>query len=192
MIAIVKYNAGSTLSLSSMLTRLGYDNIITGDGEEISKASKIILPGSGEAAPAIKYLRDKELDRLIPSLKQPVLGICLGFQLMCRYTEETKTNCLGIFNSDVRIFPKHDRLPHMGWNDFISVWGDIFTGISRKDNVYYAHSHYAGICSVTTAICDYILPFSAAMKKDNFYGVQFLPEKSALAGETILRNFLEL
>lgn len=192
MIAIVKYNAGNILALSGALTKLGYDNIISDDGEEIRNASKIILPGPGDAAPAMKYLRDRELDRLIPSLKQPVLGICLGFQLMCRYSEETEMDCLDIFNTSVRMLPKHDKLPHIGWNDFISVWGDIFRGISRKDNVYYSHSHYAGICSTTTAICDYILPFSAAMKKDNFYGVQFLPEKSAQTGETILKNFLEL
>ena len=192
MIAIVKYNTGNNLSLSNALTRLGYDNIITDNGEEIINASKVILPAGGEAAPAMKHLRERELDKLIPPLRQPVLGICLGFQLMCRYTEEAKINGLEIFNCSVRMFPKYDRLPHMGWNDFISVCGDIFRGISRKDDVYYAHSHYAGICSNTTAICDYILPFSAAMKKDNFYGVQFLPEKSAATGETILRNFLEL
>ena len=192
MIAIIKYNAGNIRSVQNALTRLGYESLITDDRDEIRNASKVIFPGVGEAGSAMKYLKDKEMDKLILSLEQPVLGICLGLQLMCRYSEEADTKCLNIFNSDVRLFPKNDKVPHMGWNNFISVWGDIFRGVSRKDDVYYVHSYYAGISSSTTAICDYILPFSAAMKKDNFYAVQFHPEKSAMSGETILRNFLEL
>ena len=192
MIAIIKYNAGNIRSVQNALSRLGYESIITEDSNEIRSAAKVIFPGVGEAGSAMKYLKERELDKLILSLTQPVLGICLGLQLMCRYSEESDTKCLGIFNSDVKMFPRTDKIPHMGWNNFISVWGDIFKGISRKDDVYYVHSYYAGISSCTTAICDYILPFSASMKKDNFHAVQFHPEKSALAGETILKNFLEL
>jgi glutamine amidotransferase len=140
----------------------------------------------------MKYLMEKELDNIIVSLKQPVLGICLGLQLMCRYSEEGGTVCMKIFDSDVKLFPRVDKVPHMGWNNFFSVKGEIFRGISPKDNVYYVHSYYPEISSCTTAVCDYIVPFSAGMKKDNFYAVQFHPEKSALTGENILRNFLEL
>ncbi len=192
MIAIIKYNAGNIRSVQNSLSRLGYDSIITDDRNEIIKADKVIFPGVGEAGSAMKYLREREIDKIIISLTQPVLGICLGLQLMCRYSEEADTDCLNIFNSDVKQFPRSDKVPHMGWNNFISVWGDIFTGVSRKDDLYYVHSYYAGISSCTTAICDYILPFSAAMKKDNFHAVQFHPEKSAFVGETILKNFLEL
>jgi len=192
MIAILKYNAGNIRSVGNALARLGYESVITDDRNLIRNASKVIFPGVGEASSAMKYLREKELDTLILSLTQPVLGICLGLQLMCRYTEEAGTKCMNIFNCDVKLFPKTDKVPHMGWNNFISVWGDIFKGVSRKDDVYYVHSYYAGISSCSTAICDYILPFSAAMKKDNFYAVQFHPEKSALVGEKILKNFLEL
>lgn len=192
MIAIIKYNAGNIGSVQNALTRLGYESIITDNRDEIRNAARVIFPGVGEAGSAMKYLKNKELDKLILSLSQPVLGICLGMQLMCRYTEESNTKCLNIFNSDVQMFPLTGKIPHIGWNNFISVWGDIFRGISRKDDVYYVHSYYAGISSCTTAICDYIVPFSAAMKKNNFYAVQFHPEKSALAGEKILKNFLEL
>jgi glutamine amidotransferase len=192
MIAVIKYNAGNIRSVQNALARLGCESIITDDRNEIRNASKVIFPGVGEAGSAMKYLRDKELDKLIISLTQPVLGICLGLQLLCRHSEEGNTKCLNIFNSDVKLFQGTDKVPHMGWNNFISVWGDIFRGISRKDDLYYVHSYYAGISSCTTAICDYILPFSAAMRKDNFYAVQFHPEKSAAAGETILKNFLEL
>jgi glutamine amidotransferase len=192
MIAIIKYNAGNIRSVQNALLRLGYESIITDDSEEISRAEKVIFPGVGEAGTAMKYLKERELDKLIISLTQPVLGICLGLQLMCRHSAEADTYCLNIFNSDVKMFPATDKVPHMGWNNFISIWGDIFKGVSRKDDVYYVHSYYAGISSSTTAICDYILPFSAAMKKGNFYAVQFHPEKSSLVGEKILRNFLEL
>lgn len=192
MIAIIKYNAGNIGSVQNALNRLGFESLITDDKEQIRNASKVIFPGVGEAGSAMKYLKEKELDKLILSLTQPVLGICLGLQLMCRYSEEANTRCLNIFNSDVKMFHGTEKVPHMGWNNFISVWGDIFRGVSRKDDVYYVHSYYAGISSCTTAICDYILPFSAAMKKDNFYALQFHPEKSALVGEKILKNFLEL
>jgi imidazole glycerol-phosphate synthase subunit HisH len=192
MIAIVKYNAGNIRSVQNAVTRLGYRSLITDDKNEIIKADKVIFPGVGEASSAMNYLRDRELDLLIVSLKQPVLGICLGLQLMCRYSEEGDTKCLRIFDSDVRLFPQTDKVPHMGWNDFLSLKGEFFKGVSIKDDVYYVHSYYPEICSCTIATCDYILPFSAAMKKDNFYATQFHPEKSAAVGERILKNFLEL
>jgi len=137
----------------------------------------------------MKYLKERELDRVITSLKQPVLGICLGLQLMSRYSEEGNTGCLNIFDSDVKLFPDTDKVPHMGWNDFFSLRGELFNGVSKKDDVYYVHSYYPEISSCTIAACDYILPFSAAMKKDNFYATQFHPEKSAAVGERILKNF---
>jgi len=192
MIAILKYNAGNIRSVQNALNRLGYKSIITDDPSELSGAEKVIFPGVGEASSAIHYLRERRLDKTIISLKQPVLGICLGLQLMCRFSEEGDTKCLGIFDTDVRLFPPVDKIPHMGWNNFLTIKGDLFKGITLNDNVYYVHSYYAEISSGTLATCDYILPFSAAMQKDNFYATQFHPEKSADKGEIILKNFLEL
>jgi len=192
MIAIIKYNAGNIMSVSNALTRLGYESVITDDPETIFKAGKVIFPGVGEAGSAMKYLEDKGLDKIIQLLTQPVLGICLGLQLMCRYSEEGDTRCLGIFNSDVRLFPSVDKVPHMGWNNFFSVKGSLFKSVSPDEDVYYVHSYYPEISSATVAVCDYILPFSTAMQKDNFFGTQFHPEKSAAPGEKILKNFLEL
>ncbi|OFY39102.1 MAG: imidazole glycerol phosphate synthase, glutamine amidotransferase subunit [Bacteroidetes bacterium RBG_13_44_24] len=191
MIAIIKYNAGNIRSVRNALLRLGYDSMITDNRKEILKADKVIFPGVGEAGSAMKYLRQNGLDRLILSLEQPVLGICLGLQLMCRHTAEANTGCLGIFEADVKKFPRKDIVPHMGWNNFSSLNGDLFRGISLKDDVYYVHSYYAEISSSTLATCNYILPFSAAMQKRNFSATQFHPEKSAEAGERILKNFLE-
>jgi glutamine amidotransferase len=192
MIAIIRYNAGNIKSVQNALTRLGYESIITDDPAELNKADKVIFPGVGEASTAMQYLRTRGLDKTIRSLKQPVLGICLGLQLMCRFSEEADTECLGIFDTDVRLFPPVDKIPHMGWNNFLTMRGNLFKGISPDDDVYYVHSYYAEISSCTSATCDYILPFSAAMNLDNFYATQFHPEKSAEIGERILRNFLEL
>lgn len=192
MIAIIKYNAGNIRSVENAMHRLGYKCIITDDREEILRADKVIFPGVGEASSAMKYLKKKGLDELIVSLKQPVLGICLGLQLMCRHSEEGNTDCLKIFDSDVLLFLPVDKVPHMGWNNFFSVKGELFEEISLKDDVYYVHSYYPEISSCTIATCEYILPFSAAMKKNNFYATQFHPEKSAAVGERILKNFLEL
>jgi imidazole glycerol-phosphate synthase subunit HisH len=192
MIAIIKYNAGNIRSVQNAINRLGYESVITDDREELLNAEKVILPGVGEAGSAMRYLREKALDKLFVSLRQPVLGICLGLQLMCRYSEEGDTTCMKIFDTDVRLFPRVDKVPHMGWNNFFSVKGELFKGISPKDNVYYVHSYYPEISSCTIAVCDYIVPFSAGMKKDNFYATQFHPEKSAIVGEKILKNFLEL
>jgi glutamine amidotransferase len=192
MIAIIKYNAGNISSVQNALTRLGFKSIITDDAETILSADKVIFPGVGEAGSAMKYLTEKGLDKVILSVKNPMLGICLGLQLMCETTEEGNTRCLGIFNSKVKIFPPKAIVPHMGWNNFSSINGYLFKNITTDNNVYYVHSYYAEICEQTTAVCDYIQPFSAAMQKDNFYATQFHPEKSADIGEQILLNFLQL
>lgn len=192
MIAVIKYNAGNIRSVVNALSRLGQQCLVTDKTEEIYRAEKVIFPGVGEAGSAMRYLRERELDRVIISLKQPVLGICLGLQLMCRYSEEGSTECLKVFNADVRLFPKSDIVPHMGWDNFSSIDGELFKGITTEDDVYYVHSYYPEISSCTSAVCNYIVPFSAAMQKDNFYATQFHPEKSAATGEQILKNFLEL
>lgn len=192
MIAIIKYNAGNISSVQNALTRLGFKSIITDDAETILSADKVIFPGVGEAGSAMKYLTEKGLDKVILSVKNPMLGICLGLQLMCETTEESDTKCLGIFNSKVKIFPPKAIVPHMGWNNFSSINGCLFKNITTDNDVYYVHSYYAAISEQTIAVCDYIKPFSAAMQKDNFYATQFHPEKSADIGEQILLNFLEL
>jgi len=192
MIAIIKYNAGNIRSVGNALQRLGYEHVITDDRAEIMNAEKVIFPGVGEAGSAMRYLRQKDIDRLLMSLKQPVLGICLGLQLMCRRSEESNTGCLGIFDADVKLFPKTGIIPHMGWNTLNQIRGDLLSGISAEDDLYFVHNYYADISSCTTAVCNYLLPFSAAMQKDNFYATQFHPEKSSATGEQILKNFLEL
>lgn len=192
MIAIVKYNAGNIKSVQNALARLGYQNVISDDPAVLKKADKVIFPGVGEAGTAMKYLRKRGLDKTIISLRQPVLGICLGLQLMCRHTAEADTSCMGIFDTEVKMFPPVDKVPHMGWNNFLTLKGDLFKGVSLINDVYYVHSYYAEISSCTSATCDYILPFSAAMQFSNFYATQFHPEKSADVGEKILQNFLNL
>jgi glutamine amidotransferase len=192
MIAILKYNAGNIKSVQNALSRLGYKSIITDNPSELITADKVIFPGVGEASSAIHYLRGRGLDRTITSLKQPVLGICLGLQLMCRHSEEGGTKCLGIFNTDVRLFPPFGKIPHMGWNNCMTMNGDLFKGLTINDNLYFVHSYYAEISSCTLATSDYILPFSAAMQMDNFYATKFHPEKSGETGEKLLKNFLEL
>ena len=192
MIAILKYNAGNIKSVQNALTRLGFKSLITDDPGELIKADKVIFPGVGEAGSAMQYLMERGLDKTILSLKQPVLGICLGLQLMCRHSEEADTQCLGIFEAKVMLFPPVDKIPHMGWNNFLTIKGDLYKGVTINDDVYYVHSYYADICSSTSATCDYILPFSASLQRDNFYATQFHPEKSAGVGEKILQNFLEL
>ena len=192
MIAILKYNAGNIMSVKNAINRLGYESIITDNPDELRRAEKVIFPGVGEASSAMKYLTERGLDNLIISLKQPVLGICLGMQLMCRYSEEADTSCLGIFDTEVRLFPPVDKIPHMGWNNFFTLKGELFRGVSPEDDVYFVHSYYPEISAFTTATCDYILPFSASMQFENFYATQYHPEKSAGVGEKILLNFLEL
>lgn len=192
MIALIQYNAGNVRSVQNALNRLGQESIITDDLEIIKQAEKVILPGVGEASSAMKYLKDTGLNKGILSLKQPVLGICLGLQLMCETSEEGEAQCLGIFENKVKKFPVLDLVPQMGWNNFESVKGELFSGIKKEEDVYYVHSYYAECGAHTTAVCDYILPFSAALQKDNFYATQFHPEKSADVGEQILKNFLAL
>jgi len=192
MIAIIKYNAGNSRSVQNALQRLGFNSEVTDSPEEILKADKIIFPGVGNAGKAMNYLRNRGLDVLLKSTTKPLLGICLGMQLLCKWSEEGDTECLGIFDSKVKRFPEDLRVPHTGWNNFTSLQGKLFKDIDTNENLYYVHSYYADICSDTIAVCDYILPFSAAMNKDNFYGTQFHPEKSADTGSKILKNFLKL
>ncbi len=192
MIAIIQYNAGNIQSVANALERLDYAYQVTDNAAEIKAAAKVILPGVGEAGSAMTYLKDKGLDQLIPTLTQPVLGICLGLQLMCHYTEEGAVTGMNIFDIAVRRFPPGERVPHMGWNNMQDLKGGLFQGIGTEDDVYFVHSYYAACCAHTIAITDYVLPFSAALQKDNFYGVQFHPEKSAFSGSKILQNFVAL
>ncbi len=192
MIAIIKYNAGNIRSVQNALNRLECPSVITDDPGEIRKADKVILPGVGEASTAMKYLRDRNLDKLLISLSQPLLGICLGLQLMCGHSEEGDTECLGIFKTDVKKFPDEDIVPHMGWNNMTKLEGKLFEGLSSSDDLYFVHSYYAELCGSTVGVCDYIKPFSASLNRNNFYATQFHPEKSAQVGEKILRNFLAL
>jgi glutamine amidotransferase len=192
MIAIVKYNAGNATSVFNALSRLGCEALITDQPSEIRAAEKVIFPGVGEAGSAMRFLREKGLDRLLPALTQPVLGICLGMQLLCDFSEESATPGLGIFSARVRRFPPGDKVPHMGWNNLPERQGSLFEGIEASDDFYFVHSYYAEVCDQTTAVCEYIQPFSAALQRDNFFGVQFHPEKSGLVGEKLLKNFLNL
>lgn len=192
MIAILKYNAGNTQSVENAVKRLGYECVVTDDVQLLQSADKVIFPGVGQAATAMAHLKEKGLDRVLLNLTQPVLGICLGLQLMCRSSEEGDTAGLGIFDIDVKRFPPQDKVPHMGWNTLTALKSPLFEGISANDDVYFVHSYYAPVSKYTIAECDYILPFSAALQKDNFYAVQFHTEKSGSVGEQILKNFLAL
>ncbi|MEP6737783.1 MAG: imidazole glycerol phosphate synthase subunit HisH [Chryseolinea sp.] len=192
-LAIIKYNAGNIQSVSFALERLNVDFSITDDPAEISGADKVIFPGVGEASTTMKYLRDRKLDSLIIGLRQPVLGICLGMQLMCSYSEENSTNCLGIFSETVKKFePVGDmKVPHMGWNNLTFTNGWLDESL-ENEYAYFVHSFYVPVNAFTSAITEYIKPFSAAMKRDNFYAVQFHPEKSAGSGEIVLKKFLSV
>ncbi len=192
MITIIKYNAGNIGSIKNVLDQLGCESIVSDDTSEILKADKVIFPGVGEASSAMKYLKEKELDKTILSLTQPMLGICLGLQLMCKSTEEGRTECLGIFENTVRKFPPKKKVPHIGWNNFSSTNGTLFHNINNEDDVYYVHSYYANLSKQTIATCNYIQTFSAAIQHKNFYATQFHPEKSAKIGFKILKNFLQL
>jgi glutamine amidotransferase len=192
MIAIVKYNAGNIRSVKNALDRIGVESVITDDPEILNSAEKVIFPGVGEAGTAMSYLKERGLDKVIIALKQPFLGICLGMQLMCSHSEEKDTKCLGIFNENVRKFPPKGIVPHMGWNDFIKTEGPLFEGIATTDNMYFVHSYYAEVGEDTVGETDYLVPFTSALQKDNFYGVQFHPEKSADVGQKLLGNFLKL
>lgn len=194
-VAIVKYNAGNIHSVACALQRLGVEAIVTADKETLLSADKVIFPGVGAAETTMTHLRANGMDQLIKSLRQPVLGICLGMQLMCRYSEEGNTDCLGIFDTDVKRFvsqKQEDKVPHMGWNTIYHTRSKLFEGFAQEEFVYFVHSFYVPVSEFTAAQTDYILPFSAALQKDNFYATQFHPEKSGATGERILKNFLEL
>lgn len=197
-VAVVKYNAGNIFSVIHALQRMGVEPLLTDSAEELRAADKVIFPGQGEASNAMQYLRERGLDRIIPSLRQPVLGICIGQQLMCRHSEEGNVDCLGIFDAEVKRFipARHeDKIPHMGWNSLQLPDGersDLFKDFVQNEFVYFVHSYYVPVCMHTAAMADYIHPFSAAMQKDNFYATQFHPEKSGRVGRRILSNFLSL
>jgi glutamine amidotransferase len=191
-VVIVKYNAGNIYSVQLALERLGVKPRISDDPLLLQRADKIIFPGVGEASSAMGYLTDRKLDRVIIQLRQPVLGICLGLQLLCRYSEENATSGLGIFPVNVMKFPAGYKVPHMGWNTVSSLKGPLFNGVPENSYVYFVHSFYAEAHPAAAAITDYIFPFSAALRQDNFYAVQFHPEKSGKVGELILKNFLDL
>ena len=194
-VAVVKYNAGNIYSVIHALQRLGVTPVLTDNPEELQKADKVLFPGQGEASNAMRYLKEHNLDNVIRDLKNPILGICIGQQLMCRHSEEGNTDCLGIFDVDVLKFQpqRHeDKVPHMGWNQLENPTSDLFKGFSEGEFVYFVHSFYVPVCENTIATTNYILPFSAALHKDNFYATQFHPEKSGSVGERIIKNFLEL
>ena len=191
-IAIINYGAGNIQSIKFAFQRLGYEAVLTHDENEIKNSDKVIFPGVGEASSAMKMLKQSGLDALIPQLKQPVLGICLGMQLMCHSSEEGNTNGLGIFDCDVVKFSNEVKVPQIGWNEISELKTDLFRGIADRNHIYMVHSYYAPLCEETIATSEYGLPYSAALAKNNFFGVQFHPEKSSLVGEKILMNFLEM
>lgn len=191
-LAIVKYNAGNIQSVLYALERIGATAVVTDDPETLRSADRVIFPGVGEASTAMQYLRERNLDKLLAGLEQPVLGICLGMQLMCAHSEENDTECLGIFDTQVKKFSGGLKIPQIGWNTLTATTGPLFRHLNDAPFCYFVHSYYADICEETIAQTDYIVPFSSALARDNFYGVQFHPEKSAAAGEQLLRNFIEI
>jgi glutamine amidotransferase len=191
-VAIVKYNAGNIYSVVNALKRLGVEPLLTDDAEQLQKADRVLFPGQGEARGAMEYLKAHRLDEVIRNLRQPVLGICVGQQLLCQRSEEGDVDCIGVFDAEVKRFQpvRHeDKVPCMGWNRLTNVKSPLFEDDSY---VYFVHSYYVPLCEDTAATADYILPYSAAMHKGNFYACQFHPEKSGKVGERIIQNFLEL
>ena len=194
-VAIVKYNAGNIYSVVNALKRLGIEPMLTDDAELLMKADKVLFPGQGHAGEAMDYLRARKLDLLIRDLKQPVFGICVGQQLLCRHSEEGDTECIGIFDAEVKRFQpqRHeDKVPCMGWNELQVTDNPILKNLGEHPYVYFVHSYYVPVCNETIATADYILPYSASMHKDNFYTCQFHPEKSGKVGEQIIKNFIDL
>ena len=193
-VAIVKYNAGNIYSVVNAMKRLGIEPVLTDDAEMLQKADRVLFPGQGQAREAMEYLKAHQLDQVIKNLKQPVLGICVGQQLLCRHSEEGNVDCIGIFDVDVKRFQpqKHeDKVPAMGWNEIYDLKTELYKGLSHPYS-YFVHSYYVPLCEETIAKADYILPYSASLHKDNFYTCQFHPEKSGKVGEQILKNFLEI
>ncbi|MEY4383053.1 MAG: Imidazole glycerol phosphate synthase subunit HisH [Bacteroidota bacterium] len=193
-IAIIKYNAGNVQSVMYALDRIGVKYRWTDDEKTIQSADKVIFPGVGEASTAMAYLREKGLDQLIPSLKQPVLATCIGMQLLCKESEENNTTCMGVFDVPVKRFVSSDlKIPHVGWNS-IQTQGEnaLMQGLKKEEFVYFVHSYFAPVNPYTTAVCDYTQPFSAMLQKDNFYAAQFHAEISGMAGQKIIQNFLAL
>jgi len=194
--AIIKYNAGNIRSVQFALERLGASGTVTDDPEEIRSADKVIFPGVGEASTAMQYLRQKGLDKVIVGLQQPVLGICLGLQLLCRRSEENDTTCLGVFDVEVKRFqspvPNLLKIPQIGWNNIAGLHSTLFEQVPENSYMYFVHSYYAALSPDTVAITNYVINYSAALQKDNFYAVQFHPEKSAGAGARLLESFLKL
>lgn len=191
-IAIIDYGAGNIKSVQFALERLGYEGICTSDSAVIQSADKVIFPGVGEASNAMSALKKNKLDKLIPTLKQPTLGVCLGMQLMCDFSEENGTKCLGIFPERVEKFEGEMKIPHMGWNQIFEYKSLIFSGLPKKSDVYFVHSFYVPPSKFSACTAEYGSRFSAALQRDNFYGCQFHPEKSGSVGEQILKNFLNL
>ena len=192
-VAIIKYNSGNVQSVQYALQRIGVDSVVTDDVTVIQNADKIIFPGVGHAYSAMEYIKQRELDKVILALKQPVLGICLGMQLMCTHSEEGNTTCMSIFNTDIKLFESSvHKVPQIGWNNIYNYRSVLFKSLEENAFVYTVHSYYAALADDTVAATDYILPYSAALQKDNFYAVQFHPEKSGVVGEIILKNFIEL
>lgn len=194
-VAIIKYNAGNIRSVDYALKRLGVEAVVTADEAVLRAADKVIFPGVGEAETTMRFLRANGMDRLLKELRQPVLGICLGMQLMCRHSEEGNVDCLGIFDADVKRFVSknpEEKVPHMGWNTIAQTDSALFKGFTEEEFVYFVHSYYVPLGDCTAAVTDYIVPFSAALHKDNYYATQFHPEKSGSVGERILQNFLTL
>jgi glutamine amidotransferase len=191
-IVIINYGAGNIQSIMFAIERLGYKAVLSNNPDEIKAADKVIFPGVGEASYAMKMLKESGLDTLIPTLKQPVFGICLGMQLMCNYSEEGDTKGLGIFDVDVVKFSSKVKVPQMGWNNVYNLKSNLFKGIAENEYMYLVHSFYAPLCAETIATTNYELEYSSALENDNFYGTQFHPEKSGDIGEQILGNFLKL
>lgn len=192
MVAIIKYNGGNVNSVQNALDRLNTKSIITDDPEVIKNADKVIFPGVGEASSTMKMLKERGLDLLIPALQQPVLGICLGMQLMCAGNEEGNTAGMGIFDIQVKKFPAENIVPHMGWNTLSDFKSNLFSDGKEEHDVYFVHSFYCELSEYTTSVCDYILPFSASLQKGNFHAMQFHPEKSGSTGSRLLHNFLNI
>lgn len=192
-VAIVEYNAGNVQSVKYALERLGVEPVLTSDVTELRSADKVIFPGVGEASSAMRFLKNKHLDKIIPTLTQPVLGICLGLQLLCRHSQEGDADCLGVFDVEVCRFPQApEKVPHVGWNTLQLTDNVLLKDLPPHPHVYYVHSYYAQLSPDTIATTDYIVPFSAMLHRDNFYAAQFHPEKSSEVGEKIIANFLNL